>query len=176
MTVKEFKAILSVGHLYRSLYHFTDIANLPSIAEHGILSKQQAVEKGITIAAPGGNELSHDLDVYKGLEDFVNLCFTTSHPMCHIAHRDGRIPAPQYLPINPDVLKIAGVKITLGVANKFGTELLDVENGLEQLDKEVLYTRTDWDDPGIQARLQDAEKCEILVPKIVPIALIKRRL
>ena len=71
---------------------------------------------------------------------------------------------------------IQGVKITIGVANKSATELLEVEDGLEQLDKEVLYTRTDWDDPDIQARLQLAEKCEILVPKIVPLKMVKRKL
>lgn len=176
LTVEEFKKILAVGHLYRSLYHFTDSANLPSIAKHGILSKRQATENGIAIAVPGGNEWSRDADVHKGLEDYVSLCFTMSHPMCHVANMDGRIPDPKYLSINPNVLKIEGVKITLGIANKAGTELLNVEDGLEQLDTEVLYTRTEWDDPDIQVRLQNAEKCEILVPKIVPIELIKRRI
>lgn len=176
MTVEEFKKILAVGHIYKSLYHFTDSTNLPSIAKHGILSKQQATEKGIAIAVQGGNEWSRDADIHKGLEDYVNLCFTMSHPMCHVANMDGRIPNPKYLSINPNVLKIEGVKITLGIANKAGTELLNVEDGLEQLDTEVLYNRTEWDDPGIQVRLQIAEKCEILVPKIVPIELIKRKI
>lgn len=176
LTIEEFKKILAVGHIYKSLYHFTDSANLPSIAKHGILSKQQATEKKIEIAVYGGNKWSHDADVHKGLEDYVNLCFTTSHPMCYIAHMDGRISAPQYLPINPDVLKIEGVKITLGVANKAETELLNIEDGLEQLDTKVLYTRTDWDDADIQVRLLNAKKYEILVPKVVPIALIKRRI
>ena len=56
MTVEEFKKFLAVGHIYKSLYHFTDSTNLPSIAKHGILSKQQATEKGIAIAVHGGNE------------------------------------------------------------------------------------------------------------------------
>ena len=174
MSIDEFKKILASGHIYRSLYHFTDSSNLPSIAEHGILSKQQAIENGITIAVSGGNEWSHDADIHKGLEDYVNLCFTMSHPMCHIAHLEGRIPNPQYLPINPDVLKIDGVKITLGVANRAETVLLNVEDGLGQIDMEVLYTRTEWIDPDIQVRLRNAEKCEILVPKAVPKELIKR--
>ena len=173
MTIEEFKKVLARGHVYRSLYHFTDIANLPSIAKHGILSKQQATENGIAIAVHGGNEWSHDADIHKGLEDYVNLCFTQSHPMCHIAHMEGRVPNPRYLSIDPDILNFAGVKITLGVANKADVELLNVEDGLEQLDYEVLYTQTDWSDPDIQVRLRNAEKCEILVPKIVPIELIK---
>ena len=96
--------------------------------------------------------------------------------MCHIAHDDGRIPNPQYIPIHEDVLRINGVKITMGIANRTETELLDVEDGLEQLDKEVLYRRTDWNDPAIQARRQAAEKCEILVPKIVAVEYFKRAL
>ena len=44
MTVEEFKKILAVGHKYRSLYHFTDRANLSSIAKYGILSKQYATD------------------------------------------------------------------------------------------------------------------------------------
>lgn len=176
MTIKEFEKILAKGHLYTSLYHFTDKANVSSISRYGIVSKKQAKKRGITIAAHGGNTLSHEADAIKGLEDYVNLCFTTSHPLCHIAREDGRISEPQYLHIHIDVLKIEGVKITLEVANKAGVELLDVEDGLEQLDKEVLYTQTKWDDPDIQSRLQKAEKCEILVPKVVPINLIKTKI
>ena len=174
MTVEEFKKILVVGHKYRSLYHFTDRANLSSIAKYGILSKQYATENKIEIAVLGGNEWSREADALKGLEDYVNLCFTSNHPMCYLAREDDRIPNPHYLSINPDVLKTEGVKITLDVANKAGIELLDVEDGLERLDREVLYTRTDWADADIQERLQNAEKYEILVPKIVPIELIKR--
>lgn len=175
MTVEEFKTILARGHLYRSLYHFTDTANLPSIAEHGVLSKLRLSAKGIAVAVPGGNEWSRNADALKGLEGYVNLCFTKSHPMCHVAHVSGRMPNPQYLPVDPDILKVEGVKITLDVANKAGTELYDVEDGLDNLDMRVLYTRTNWDDAQIQERLQKAEKCEILVPDIVPIDLIRRK-
>lgn len=175
MKVADFKKILAKGHIYKSLYHFTDRRNLSSIAIHGILSKQQAAKAQVEVSVFGGNEWSHDADAHKGLEDYVNLCFTMSHPMCHIAHMEGRIPDPEYLPIDADVLEIDGVKITLGVANKAGTELLDVEEGLTQIDCEVLYTRTNWSDPEIQTRLRNAEKCEILVPRAVPLNLVKRK-
>ncbi len=39
MTIDEFKKIIAAGHIYKSLYHFTDNSNLSSIAKHGILSK-----------------------------------------------------------------------------------------------------------------------------------------
>ena len=106
----------------------------------------------------------------------MNLCFTINHPMCYIANAEGRVPNPQYLSIDPDILEIGGVRITLGVANKAETELLGVDDGLEKLDKEVLYTRTDWHNPQIQQRLKNAEKCEILVPTIIPVNYIRTAL
>lgn len=176
MTVDEFAKILAKGHQYTSLFHFTDTANIPSIAKLGILSKAEAARRGIKAVCPGGNEWSREADALKGLDDYVSLCFTGSHPMCHIAHDDGRIPNPQYIPIHENVLRIDGVKITMGIANKSETEPLDVEDGLERIDKEVLYTRTDWNDPIIQARRQEAEKCEILVPKVVAVKFFNRAL
>jgi len=48
-----------------------------------------------------------------------------------------------------------------------------VEEAKEIIDFEVLYTRTNWRDPDIQRRLQEAEKYEILVPKRIPLELIR---
>lgn len=173
MTVDEFKEILSNGHVYRSLYHFTASENLPSIRAHGIVSKQYAADHNITIAVHGGNEWSHDADKHKGLNGFVNLCFTHSHPMCHLAQVEGRIKNPVYITVDPNVLNFEGAKITFGVANKSGVELVAVEDALARIDAEVLYTRTDWSDHSIQQRLRAAEKCEILIPNRVPIDLLK---
>jgi hypothetical protein len=175
MTIEEYKKVLARGHLYRSVYHFTARENLPSIRQHGIVSKAAARQSKIEVAVYGGNEWSHDADDHKGLNNYVNLCFTQSHPMCHLAHLEGRLKSPIYLAIDPEVLNAPGVRITLGVANKSGVELHDVETGLGLLDKEVLYTRTDWNDPSIQERLRIAEKCEILVPDRIPFELIKTR-
>jgi hypothetical protein len=174
MTLEEYKTALANSSNFKSLFHFTDKANLPSIFKYGILSKKTSGRQKIEIAAPGGNKWSHDADEYKELGDYVNLCFTTNHPMCYFAGQDGRIPNPEYLPIRPDVLSSEGVKITLDVSNKVGTELFNLEDGLEKLDIEVLYTRTNWKNPDIQRRLRIVEKCEILVPKTVPTNLILR--
>ena len=54
LTVEEFKKNLANGHVYRSLYHFTDRANLDSIAKHGVLSKAKLAEIGLSVPAPGG--------------------------------------------------------------------------------------------------------------------------
>lgn len=80
MTIDEFEEILRKGHLYNFLYHFTDVSNLESIAKHGLLSKAELEARGIAVATPGGNEWSRDADTHKGLDDYVNLCFTSNHP------------------------------------------------------------------------------------------------
>ena len=61
------------------------------------------------------------------------------------------------------MLQIPGVKIALGVANANDVEILPVADALDQLDVEVLYTRTNWRDPAIYSRLRAAEKFEVLI-------------
>lgn len=173
MKIEEFRKILYGSHRHHHFYHFTDLSNISSIQNFGILSKCEIARRKIEVNEPGGNEWSREADELKGLNNYVNLCFTTSHPMLHTAKSEGRIPNPKHLFIDPDIMSVDGAKITLGVANKSGTELLDIEDGLGQLDMEVLYTRTDWGDPEIQSRLQQAEKYEILIPNSVSVEFIR---
>ena len=82
------------------------------------------------------------------------------------------MPAPRYLGITTEVLRIPGVRLAFGVANANDTAILDLPNAIDQMDLEVLYSRTDWRDPQINARLKAAEKMELLVPHHVPVQLI----
>jgi hypothetical protein len=41
------------------------------------------------------------------------------------------------------------------------------------VDFEVFCTRTNWRDPEIHLRLQNAEKCELLIPDHIPLELIR---
>jgi hypothetical protein len=43
----------------------------------------------------------------------------------------------------------------------------------EMIDYEVLYSPTNWSDPLVQQRLQTAEKYEILVPRAIPLDLVR---
>jgi hypothetical protein len=89
------------------------------------------------------------------------------------ARQEGRIVDSIFLQVHPEVLQFAGVMFTDDVSNKAGVEIHPVVKARQLLDFEVLYTRTDWRDPAIQARLQKAEKAEILVPDFIPIELIR---
>lgn len=129
--------------------------------------------RGTEVPAPGGNEWSHDADEFKGMDKYVHLCFRPSHPMEYVARKEGRIGDTIFLHINPDVLLWEGVRFTPEIANKSGVEAYTIEAAMDIIDFEVLYTRTDWADPEIRKRLQQAEKYEILVPKRIPLNLIR---
>jgi ssDNA thymidine ADP-ribosyltransferase, DarT len=172
MNIDELVELIVNSSQHNCLYHFTDEANFPSIAEHGLLSKAKMRGKGWSPQASGGNELSWSLDRIHGIDPYVSLCMTRNHGMKYLAQRDGRLPNPKYLGISPNVLKIDGVKIAFGVANANNVEILLVNNAIERIDIEVIYKRTDWTNPEIQQRLRAAEKFEVLVPDVVPRDLI----
>lgn len=81
---EKYKEILTANNIH-TLYHFTDRANLKSIKKHGALySWHHCVSNNIEIPVPGGNQLSRDLDTRKGLQDYVRVSFTRSHPMMFV--------------------------------------------------------------------------------------------
>lgn len=156
------------------LYHFTDRRNLASIRERGGLYPLATLRRnGWAAPAPGGNQLSRELDQSKGMDAFVHLCFRPSHPMEHVARQEGRIDDSIFLQIHPVVLQWEGVRFAPEVANKSGVSTLSVQEAMKVIDFEVLYTWTDWHDPQIKQRLQRAEKAEILVPDRIPLGLIR---
>jgi hypothetical protein len=156
------------------LYHFTDRRNLPLIRKHGGLYPMAALKKKkIAVPAPGGNEWSQDADGKCGMDEYVHLCFRNTHPMEYVARQDGRIGDTVFLQVHPDVLSWEGVRFTAGVSNKAGVATQTMDAASKIIDYEVLYTRTNWSDPAIQARLQQAEKYEILVPKKIPLEMIR---
>lgn len=153
------------------LYHFTDRRNLDSIRQQGgLFPYSRLVQNGIVIPAPGGNDWSHEADAMRGVDNDVHLCFRSNHPMEHVARTSGRLENTVFLRIHGSVLSWPGVRFTDDVSNKSGVVAIPIANA--QIDFEVLYTRTAWADPAIKARLDQAEKCEVLVPHVIPLDLI----
>lgn len=66
-----------------SLWHFTDINNLPLIYKlGGLRSKESLLEYDVgEKISYGGNNLSHELDVRNGNWDKISLSFATNTPM-----------------------------------------------------------------------------------------------
>ena len=93
------------------LYHFTDRSNVLSIINNGgLFSWKACEEKGITVNRPGGNDTSRSLDFYRGLENYVRLSFTKSHPMMYLAQKEGRLLNPVVLEVD---IAVAGSITTL---------------------------------------------------------------
>ncbi|MGO7837066.1 DarT ssDNA thymidine ADP-ribosyltransferase family protein [Rhizobium johnstonii] len=156
------------------LYHFTDRRNLASIVQlGGLYPHSNLMQQAVVIAAPGGNDWSHDADAQNGVGGDVHLCFRNNHPMEHVARQDGRLENTIFLQIHPSVLTWEGVRFTNDVSNKAGVLPTPIACAEPLIDFEVLYTRTNWSDPAIKARLDRAEKCEVLVPHMIPLAWIR---
>jgi hypothetical protein len=156
------------------LYHFTDRRNLALIRElAGLYPLDKLNEMGVKVPAPGGNEWSRSADELKGMGSYVHLCFRPTHSMEFMAKGAGRILESIFLHIHPEVLQWEGVRFTPDVSNKSGVQTYSIEEAKQMIDFQVLYTRTNWNDPKIQTRLQQAEKSEILVPQLIPLALIR---
>jgi len=157
------------------LFHFTDIGNLPSIkATDGLYSTAMLRAKGIKGFRPGGNELSLELDQRTGMDKYVHLCFRLNHPMAHVAQNESRIQRAVYLPVDPSVIRLPGVRYSAGVSVKTGVHICNIEEAANLIDYEVLYTRMDWKMAEIQERLQAAEKCEILIPDHIPMKYLEK--
>lgn len=168
LTIEHLIARIKGGTNHKYLYHFSERSNLHSIKENGILSKKTMEERDINAVKPGGNQWSWDADKRKGLDGYVNLCFTTAHPMREVAKNDGRLSDAPYIAIKPEILLLPNIKIAFDVANKRDIEIFNLGDELDQIDQEVLYDRTNWKDAQIQRRLKAVEKYEILIPNEVP--------
>lgn len=120
----------------------------------------------------GGNDWSLDADQNVGMDGYIHLCFFNEHPMEFNAKKEMRIEKSIFLEINPEIIKVDGVKITLDVSNQSGITAEPAAEQLDKLDLEIIYKRTDWKVPENNARLQRAKRFELLIPKSVPVQFI----
>lgn len=71
-------------------YHFTDRRNIKSIKQNGGLFSWDYLErKNISIPRQGGGNLSRQLDIRYGLQDYVRLSFCSRHPMIYRLEQEG---------------------------------------------------------------------------------------
>jgi hypothetical protein len=156
------------------LYHFTDRRNLQLIRDLGGLYPLSELEgSGIEIPAPRSDEGSREVDRRRNLHRYEHLCFKSNHPMEYVARQEGRIGDTIFLQVHANVLQWDGVLFCPGMANTNGMTFHTMDQARGLIDYNVLYTRTNWSDPAVQQRLQAAEKYEILVPRVIPLDLIR---
>ena len=123
---------------------------------------------GIAVQAVGGNQWSLDRDAATGMDGYVHLSFFATHAMEFKARNDGRIAQSKFLQIKPSVLLLPGVLVTSDVSNQVGVQPGPVIAKLEDLDLEVIYTRTDWNNASVKQRLTAARRYEVLIPTSIP--------
>lgn len=165
---EKFKEILSDKNIY-TLYHFTDRSNLKSIKKHkGLYSWHHCATNGISIPVPGGNQLSRDLDTRKGLQDFVRVSFTRSHPMMFvqpIRNRNNVI-----LEIDPEVIFWNETQYANKNATRNDVNVGSTIDDFKQLKFELFklpnhFSLSDTDRPYFQG--------EVLVKSFIPIKYIR---
>src|SRR5947209_17862402 len=150
----------------QALYHFTSVENLPLIvATGGLLSKHALQRHHIAPPAPGGNEVSRDLDRRNDNWDFVSLSFTPHIPMAYYKKRDSHLC---YFVLHPHVAALPGVMFTDRNATDHTHRRGGDVTGLNLIDFTVVRyehapDRADWK-PLVQA--------EVLVPARVDLGCV----
>jgi hypothetical protein len=158
----EYKRIIDNNNA-RPLYHFTDRSNLQSIQRHGALySWHYCSINNITIPAPGGTELSRDLDRRHGVHNFVRVSFTRDHPMMHVALKEGRIHNPVILEIDEEVIYWNYSKYANKNATRndvcIGENVEDFSRIRFDLVRQNYFNLSDTDKPYYQAEVLVLEK------------------
>lgn len=168
---EEFKKIVDKFNITK-LYHFTDEKNLPSIIKNGGLYSWWYCEcNGIVIPAPGGNDLSRDLDSRDNLENHVRLNFNNSPPMLHILKAKGRIVNPLILEIDPSVIYWETTKFSNENATHNGAFVGSNLSDFNKIDLNLAKQKyKSYEHTDMQKRLNQAE---VMVEEHIPIKFIK---
>ena len=92
MDLGAFLKTVGASTQHKRFYHFTDKKNLDLIRKHGLLSTSELKRRNLfTGVTPGGDANSQASDYATGTDQYVCLCFTNNHPMCHVAQNDGTV-------------------------------------------------------------------------------------
>jgi len=143
-----------------SIWHFTDESNLESIKKHGLLSLALLDKENINVSCYGANEESHHLDRCKGIDRYVHLSMTKSHPMQYVKKVNGNIPNPIWLEIDVSVLFENKSLCCDRIANARDAICYDIEKLNEKIDLfELIYGR-DYRNPIKKAQLLVANRID----------------
>jgi ssDNA thymidine ADP-ribosyltransferase DarT-like protein len=160
----------------RELHYITDIANVPSILDHGILSHrlvERLVGPHITVASPEVQVRRAGKRVWTGrsaraLHDYANLYLDARNAMLYTLLRSGRGDLT-VLVINPQVLDLTGVLVTDRNAAS-AARFRPAAEGIEALNEAAVFAT--WWDESLDAKQR--RMAEVLVPDRVPPELVRR--
>jgi ssDNA thymidine ADP-ribosyltransferase, DarT len=158
----------------RELHYITDIANVPSILEHGILSHrlvERLIGPHVTVASQEVQARRAGKRVWTGrsaraLHDYANLYLDARNAMLYTLLRNRRGDLT-VLAVDPEVLDLAGVLVTDRNAAS-AARIRPAAEGVEALD-EAAVLATWWEDLDAKQR----RMAEVLVPDRVPPELVR---
>lgn len=160
---RDFKLALERYGIF-ALYHFTDRSNLKSIEKlEGLFSWYCLGQCGIPIVCPGGNALSRNLDIGKGIADCVHLSFRPNQPMLHTLKIEKRIRNPIVLRIDPSVVYWKDTKFSDRNATDTEATIGGSYGDFEKIHFDIIMNGR-WDNEQEKAYYQ----AEVLVKSWVP--------
>jgi hypothetical protein len=139
-----------------SVYHFTDEANLETIEKYGLQSLRNILGLNIDVKHFGAEELSHNLDQRKGLDQYVHLAFIQDHPMYHVAKKRGNLKNPVWLEIDSSILFDENTLFCDKVANQTNANIFGIDKIIKQINFDAMLFETDF------YRKIEARKAEIM--------------
>ncbi len=155
----------------KSLWHFTDINNLPLIKKlEGLKSKEFLENTGrLNDILCGGNDKSHCLDKQLDNWNKISLSFTPHIPMVYHIKKDKHLV---FIEINTEVATLDGVYFTDTNAARIrdGQKREKGIKGLENVKFEYINSPPKPSDPNWKKFVQ----AEILVPDCVPLRYFKK--
>lgn len=149
------------------LYFITDIANMPSILRHGILSHNLIAKKKIEHSSVANVDVqSRRTDKVipggKKLHDYANLYINARNPMLYVLSNKQALCV---LRISPDVCESSGVIVSDENAARGWARFEPWPDGLNRIEKEDIFRqRWDVDDPFEKDHLKGVMCAEVLVP------------
>jgi hypothetical protein len=160
----------------RELHYITDIANVASILERGILSNRLArrvVSGHVSVADAEVQARRASKRVWVGrssrpLHDYANLYVHARNAMLFILLRSGQGDLT-VLSVDPEVLDLGGVVVADRNAASLASLFLPAAEGIAALDEAAVFAER-WTSSYEAKQLRMAE---VLVPDRVPPSLIK---
>lgn len=151
------------------LHYITDIANLGSILDKGILSHRRAKNvphESIAMEEIQKRRARVTLPTGRKLHDYANLYVHARNPMMY--KRKALRDKLCVLRIKPSVLDLPGVVIATGNAASDFIQFLGVEPGIAALEKDLVFAEY-WTHQDLYEgfRRTVARSAEVLVPDVV---------
>jgi hypothetical protein len=127
-----------------TFYHFTDESNIVSIKKSGgLYSNSELQKKYISPRYASGGD-SRSLDKSTGLDEYVRLSLTKSHPMMHTALTCGRIGRPKIIEINPLIALMPNVLFSDRNALRKGAKIGSTHNDLLNINFNLIQGNTSY--------------------------------